>query len=202
MQTTTPCYMAARFKGLAEHDGWPPTGAALDFQALPIGGKNEPPNRAAYGETQNVKFGASRDFEGVNSSGGPQTAVRPDFTDVTVERESDILSPYLYQYCLDGRQLEWVHLIQILPDGRDANGDVIAGARPIHIRLNDVQVTGYELVGERFFGQRVEPTRRFSIGDGSIAFERVTLLYTRMSIKVGTTEHGWDTGTNEAWTSS
>jgi hypothetical protein len=165
---------------------------------------------------RSIQARVEREYGGINSSGGPQVSGRSDQSDFVVELSAGKFSPFLYEHCCGGMQLKWVHLAVLQWDDASSSAQLWQ-----HIRMEDVNLTGYKIRGTRFFTQEftadeVNPLLKaktfvkyqdYDVSDvGHI--DRMTLLYTSISFTVFdsagalASQNGWTTGSDEPWMSS
>ena len=203
-----PAYMAIQFRGLPD-EGWLHSSQDVRTAHLPTSADDPlvgPPTVQSYFEVRAYSHTIKREFEGTGTSGGPNTVFRSDHTDLSVEKVTDRISPYLLEYCLSGKQLGNVHLVNVSPVGK-----------VLHVRLQDVHVSGFEFAASRFFGEEqsalanaADPTVRWSAYvRGTSRIDKFTLYYTGISTQVRTLDatgraiversKGWSTGTEATW---
>jgi len=216
MDLAGPAYIAMKSKS----DDWLSPGilhddASRDKDAslvLPIDSSNPPSNPAAgppkrshYAPIVSAKARVVRDYGGINSSGGPQVSGRADQKDFEIVMQSHDMSPILYGHCCGGIQLKWVHLC--VPQG-GSDDPTIADNLFMHIRMEDVNVTGYRMTGLRKAYHLRTATPAQSKKDYGIYdikhLDRLTLLYTSISFLHGGTKtgRGWNTGSEVLYTPS
>lgn len=203
-----PAYMAIRFKGIDENGGWVPTGSNLNSNALPAGKTGGPPDRKSWAPLRSFEHKITRDFEGINSSGGPQTAVRADHSDLSVERNTDAISPLLFEYCCTGKQLAAIHLVRLRQFAGSTDVTV-----SLYLVLEDVQVTGYEFEATRSWWDLRSNTTIGGVtgadwstnARGTTHVDRMKFLYTKLRVvQVNVPQSqplqrvttDWDTGTD------
>jgi len=187
-------------------NGWLVTGQNYTHAGLPSAMADQPneapPGTVYYGRVNSVVAHVERDYGGINSSGGPQVSGRCDHSDLVVVRETDRVSPILFQYCCTGEQLSVVHIVFL---------DASAKNAVLRLRLLGVNVTGFQFTGEKKSRTKYEAsggnfsTAAYVQSAGNATdlagahkrVEKVTLLYTSIEMKYGTDGYrGWDTGTN------
>jgi type VI protein secretion system component Hcp len=143
-----------------------------------------------------------REYGGINSSGGPQVSGRADQSDFSIEIPTSAASPVLYEHCCSGKQFSWVHVVA--PNWRVGSGAWL------HIKMQDVNVTGYEFSAVRWLHDKYEATdmqplltsTEINLGGAGMYdaghFDDVTLLYTSIVFEiVNKTTRGWTTGSDE-----
>ena len=211
-----------------DHPGWLHTGRKVSEAKLPLteaSGEHPehsdaPPDLKYYGDARSVVAKVDREYDGINSSGGPQVTGRCDHSDLVMVRYSDKASPFLFQYCCTGEQFSTVFITFLDP--------------PIHWVLSGVNVTGYEFTGDKSSstkyldvpipsvgiaipqvtdtaataaaaaaaignqtGQITSYTNTWGTTNNYRRLERVTLLYTSINFECdGVGPRGWDTGTD------
>jgi type VI protein secretion system component Hcp len=145
---------------------------------------------------------AKREYGGINSSGGPQVSGRADQSDFSIEIPTTAASPVLYEHCCSGKQFSWIHVVA--PNWKAGSGAWL------HIRMKDVNVTGFEFSGVRWLKDD------YDTADGAVLnasteinfkynstmydighYDDLTLLYTSIEFDfVGQCTRGWDTGSD------
>lgn len=197
MSETPTCYMAVKFA--ATDGGWVDTGQDVMAPGLPTGdGKTLPTSPAVYGDVYNAKFRAEREFEAINSSGGPQTAFQPSFEGMEIERlGGDAVSPLLFDYCLTGKQIEWVYLV--LPVQGHATNQPVVYVEQYHVRLGGVHVARFDAGARRFMGRTIDDEFRSPEVSFTLAIDEIELVYTTIALESLGVERGWDLQTNKLW---
>ncbi|MCA9178743.1 MAG: type VI secretion system tube protein Hcp [Planctomycetales bacterium] len=182
---------------------WAVTGKSHPTFTVTLEGAAVPAN--AWGQVRRIAFGVDRPYGGINSSGGPQHSGRPEHRLISLERESDMISPLLFKRCCNGMQLQ--RLVIYDPD---YNAEATPNGRGLLIYAEDSHVVSFEGILEKTPGSR-HTAAAFGAGDGdqfqavtqaatqavgaTHRFDRMTILYTRLSVQVlGSTFQGWDTG--------
>ena len=198
-----------------------PTWSTIRYNRLPHQGtdtevaaenKNGPPrpngtNRYYYAPLWEFSAEVQREYGGINSSGGPQVTGRADQSDFKVQWQTNSASPVLYEHCCSGKQLEWVHVVV-------AKWDNDIPSNFLHIRMQGVNVTGFEMNAVRWFADETRPVEGGLTFNGATVLEHkpstsmygvghyddFTLLYTKIAFKhQSNTEKTWDTGADAAW---
>ncbi len=188
--------------------GWFPTGLSFSDRSVgytPEGKAQQTIPPTSWGAAREIHYGVVREYGGVNSSGGPQQSGRADHRLITIERNIDQVTPYLFKHCCNGFQIRRLAFI----DNTAALGDIVVVAE-------NCQVVDFSTSETRYF----EDVRHYHLqlhgqapsmnisgaSDTESTFIEVTrvetikILYTKISIKVaGSGWQGWDTGTEQAW---
>jgi type VI protein secretion system component Hcp len=147
------------------------------------------------------KAKASRPYTGTGSNVGPAVSGRVDLADVFVERNTDKASPVLFEYCCSGRAFQTIYLAYY-----DTGAE--SGEELYRIELTGANVSGYEIIGDRWAGQRFTARPRMdaakSVSQQSfiisgIRKEQVTFWYTTIKIKSHGMEKGWHGGTDSSY---
>jgi type VI protein secretion system component Hcp len=156
-----------------------------------------PASSLAYARARSCEMQVKKTYAGINSSGGPQVAGRSDHSDVIVTRDCDLISPYLFQYCASGWQIQKVYIMRYI------GSDTLAFNFCHEWVLTGVQVTDYQISHGRYFNECLNELTLYSR-------ETVSLLYTSAKIRCSKFEgsgalnlqngefKGWDTATNTA----
>lgn len=151
-----------------------------------------------FTQVRDLKIKAKRPYSGTGSNIGPAVSGRVDLDDVFVEKYVDELSPLLFEYCCAGETIPLVVFVAL-----DSKNQVSS-----YIRITDSYVSGYELIGGRYFGDKYNATtatmadttevKRDPRVAGTTRKEQVTFWYTAIAIdiyKVKTNDQGeeeWD----------
>ncbi|WP_237226211.1 type VI secretion system tube protein Hcp [Rubinisphaera sp. JC750] len=206
-------YLALQFQTGSDtaQKGWFPTGSvdkpATTFEIIP----------ATTSPWQSVKrffYGATREYGGINSSGGPQHSGRPDQHLIRITREADLVSPKLYKYCCNGYQLQSMLFITETDSGESLT---IVYCEACHVVEFETQhfhaaATDYSHLALTLDGQSVSNASNSftqskpTLGDVKVEDE-LSILYTKMIIGqsriVGgerqTVWQGWDTAAEKHW---
>lgn len=199
---------------------WPPTGKSTLSTSLTrtfdvedddgnISTINVNVPASAWGQVLKCSYGVERDYGGINSSGGPQHSGRPEHRLITIERESDRISPLLFKRCCNGMQLKRVIIYDPLYDSSDNQGTgLIILAEDTHVvnfdgfilksgaQRHDISAAGMGQ-GDQYFATTHAATN--SLGSTK-RMDRITILYTKISVQIlGSDPHGWDTGSETAF---
>lgn len=165
------------------------------------------PTTANFSAIKSVSSKVVRDYAGINSSGGPQVSGRADHGDIVVERNSDGITPILYQFVSTGEAFN--RILIVLPE--------YGGGARVEWMLRGVNLTNFEFTGTRTNStSQVYVANSNKIVDSSefagrttgrfyLRYERIGLLYTSAEVRVGTGTvltqpvefRGWDTGSND-----
>jgi len=220
MDLAGPAYLAMK----SRTDGWLSPGltapgaapSTILRQPLPTHPSNAaagPPEKSHYAPVRVAHAKVVREYGGINSSGGPQVSGRADQSDFEVEQSMHDASPILYDHCCAGLQFEWVHLAIVQWDWDTDSQHLF-----LHIRMADVNFTGYKLRGTRFYNQTFVSEQGGAVLDSPLAIkyqdysvrgvgyiEQFTLLYTSIAFQpyrggVAQAERGWNTGTDDSYT--
>ncbi|HCS54995.1 type VI secretion system tube protein Hcp [Rubinisphaera sp.] len=188
--------------------GWFATGRTFSEKSVkytPEGKAQQTIPSTSWGQVREIQYGVVREYGGVNSSGGPQQSGRADHRLITMQRNIDQVTPYLFKHCCNGFQIRRLAFL----DSTETLGNIIVVAE-------NCQVVSLNTSETRFF----KDTRRYNLqihgqapnmslaGSGAdestflgaTRVESVSILYTKLSIKVANSDwQGWDTGTEQAW---
>lgn len=154
-------------------------------------------NTSPWGVVTSLHFGVEREYGGINSSGGPQQSGRADHRLITVKRESDKLSPLLFQHCCNGFQLRRVFFVDeeeeriIVAESCcvvSFEGEIFrAGATGYNLNLSDTAVTGSTTASSASLGSQKRE-------------EVLQILYTSIALNFNESGYrGWNTGSETAW---
>lgn len=150
-----------------------------------------------WGVVKELHFGVDREYGGVNSSGGPQHSGRADHRLITVKRDSDKLSPLLFQHCCNGFQLRRVFFV-------DTEEQRLLVAESCHV---------VSFAGNIFRGGATKydlstsnnaVTGQTNASSGSLGSQKreevLQILYTSIAIDYNNSGfRGWNTGNETAW---
>lgn len=206
-------YLAFQFQVGSDTDeqGWFATGSldqpATTFPTLPADVK-------PWQGVKKFYYGATREYGGINSSGGPQHSGRPDQHLIRITRESDLVSPKLYKYCCNGYQLQSMLFITETDSGESLT---IVYCEACHVVEFETQhfhaaATDYSHLALTLNGQSVTngansfTQSKSTLGDVKVEDE-LAILYTKIAIcqsrVVGGTRkkvwQGWDTAAEKHW---
>lgn len=206
-------YLALQFQGgnSEEENGWFETGS----ESEPVTTFSMIPDAAS--PWQGVKkffYGATREYGGINSSGGPQHSGRPDQHLIRITREADLVSPRLYKYCCNGYQLKKMLFISETDSGDsltivycEACHVVEFETQHFHAAATDYSHLALTLNGQSLSnGSNSFTQSKVTLGDVKVEDE-LSILFTKMIIgqsrMVGgqrkTIWQGWDTAAEKHW---
>ncbi len=180
-----------------------------------------PPEAYHYSALRATNFQIQREYGALGSHGGPVLSGRSDHGDLTLERSSDNLSSKLLEYCCDGTQFDWVHVVALArgnfasysrneyggQDKSSPGGSRSGASKLFHIRIQGANVSSYKFDGSRLFSaservQHGDSTITSPLQNGVTYKEFVTLWYTKIAIDWKSNVGGWDTGANAQWSGS
>jgi type VI protein secretion system component Hcp len=214
MSFNTDVYIAFQLqeRSIPDDEGWVRSGFSYQnsdvagtgndnnaHATLPTNDANNYPEapkiREAYSKARTWEAQVTCEYAGINSSGGPQVAGRASHADVILTRDCDLISPYLFQYCASGWQIQNIYVIRYIAS------DTVSHNFCHEWHLSGVHVTDYKYSNGRYYNECLDRT-------SLSARETVSLLYTTAKYRsskftgAGTLQSelgewkGWDTSNN------
>jgi len=203
-------YLAFQFQGGA-NSGWQTTGATdspeTTFTMVPA-------TAAPWQAAKKFYYGATRDYGGISSSGGPQVSGRADQHLIQITREADLVSPVLYKYCCNGYQIKKLLFITETDSGESVTIVYAEACQVVEFETQHINsaATDYSHLALTLNGQTVSNASnsftqsKASLGDVMVEDE-LQILYTRMVIGQSrivsgnrtTVWQGWDTSNETHW---
>jgi type VI secretion system secreted protein Hcp len=181
IRTSLRAAAAALFLGLISS-----AGAAVDMflmiQGIP--GESVHKDHRDWIEIESFSWGVSNSAT-VASGGGGGGSGKANFVDLTLAKNLDKASPYLFLRCADGRPIQEVQLVL-----RRAGGESM---KFFHIKLQDVIITSSTIGGSS--GQD-RPAETLSLNYGKIEWSYIPQLATGAPGQAITTS--WNLATNSA----